>query len=183
MLWLWVTLGVLIGLPLAVAGVGLLLDERHVASVTFRLAQPPGSVFAVIANPQEAASWRTDLKSVEVLPAVEGRVRFREHGRQGAALYEVVRSDPPRSHEIRIADDGLAYGGCWRFELTPDGGGTRVTITEDGFVKNPVFRVLSRTVFSLTGALEGYARALGVRFGEQVQPEVVLAHGGAAAAK
>ena len=43
----------------------------------------------------------------------------------------------------------------------PEAGGTRLTITEDGFVKNPVFRLLSKTVFSPTASLERFLADLG----------------------
>jgi len=175
--WLYIVLACLIGLPLLVLLIGLCLDRDHVASVTFTLHRPPAEVFAVIADHQGAAKWRSDLQAVEVQPPVAGRARFLERGANGPIAFEVVRSEPPALHELRIADDTLAFGGGWRFELSADGSGTRVVITEDGFVKNPIFRTLSRSVFSLTATLEGYARALGRRFGEDVEPATTLAHG------
>jgi len=71
----------------------------------------------------------------------------------------------------RIADDKLPFGGRWIFELAPDGAGTRLTITEDGFVKNPVFRLLSRRVFSHTATLERFFLDLGGHLGVAVTIE------------
>ena len=70
---------------------------------------------------------------------------------------------------VRIADDTLPFGGTWTYELAPEGAGTRLTITEDGVVRNVVFRFLSRWVFSHTATLEKYLRALGRKFGEEVR--------------
>jgi hypothetical protein len=46
--------------------------------------------------------------------------------------------------------------------------GTRVTITERGFVTNPIYRVMSRFVFGYHGAQEDFLRALGRWFGQDV---------------
>lgn len=177
MLWLWIVLGALAGLVLLAAAVGWTLDRRHLVSVRFRLAQPPEPVFAVLADPSGYAAWRKDVRSVEMLGTVDGRLHYRERGRDGVILFEVVASDPPRFHEVRIADDRLPYGGCWRFVLQPQDGGTTVTITEDGFITNPVFRTLARTIYPLSAPLERYARALGERFGERVNPVAAVVHG------
>ena len=50
-------------------------------------------------------------------------------------------------------------------------GTPRVTVTEDGFVKNPIFRFLSRTVFSLTATQEKWLRALAAHVGANATPE------------
>jgi hypothetical protein len=38
----------------------------------------------------------------------------------------------------------LPFGGTWTYELVEDGATTRVTLTEDGFVKAPLFRGVAR---------------------------------------
>jgi len=66
----------------------------------------------------------------------------------------------------------LSFGGRWIYELAPDGAGTRLTITEDGFIKNPVFRLLSRTVFSTASTLERFLADLGAHLGVEAMVEV-----------
>jgi hypothetical protein len=61
-------------------------------------------------------------------------------------------------------------GGTWTHELTPDGSGTRLTITERGWVGNPIFRFVSRFVMGQTATIDSYLHALGKRFGEEVKP-------------
>jgi hypothetical protein len=43
----------------------------------------------------------------------------------------------------RIIDDKLPFGGRWYYELEPIDSGTRLTITEAGFVKLPMFRIFT----------------------------------------
>lgn len=66
----------------------------------------------------------------------------------------------------RIDDPELPFGGRWIYEMQPNGSGSVVTITEEGEVYNPVFRVMSRFVFGHHGELERYARDLVRHFGE-----------------
>ena len=65
----------------------------------------------------------------------------------------------------RIADPTLPYGGTWTFEVIQDGRSSVVRITENGEVRNPIFRFLSRFAFSKTASIEAYLRALGSRMG------------------
>jgi hypothetical protein len=72
-----------------------------------------------------------------------------------------------------VVDDGLPFGGTWTRELAPAGGGTRLTITEDGFIRNPIFRVMSRLFFPSTGTINGYLRALATELGDSAEPRVL----------
>jgi len=65
----------------------------------------------------------------------------------------------------------LPYGGSWSFELKPESGETRVRITEDGEVYNPLFRFVSRFVMGQTATLDAYLAAMGKAAGENVQAE------------
>jgi hypothetical protein len=72
-----------------------------------------------------------------------------------------------------VVDDGLPFGGTWTWELAPAGGGTRLTITEAGFIRNPIFRLMSRLFFPPTGTMEKYLRALAAELGDSAEPRVL----------
>jgi len=167
MKWLLVAGAVMVGLIVLTTVWGALLPRGHHAQRSARFAQPPDAVWSVIADPLGAASWRPDVRSVEPVPAPDGRLRWRELG-SDAITYELLADEPPRRRVVRIADDDLPFGGTWTYALAADGDGTRLTITEDGEVRNPLFRFLARYVFGHGGTLEAYLRALGGRFGEEV---------------
>jgi hypothetical protein len=48
---------------------------------------------------------------------------------------------------------------------------TQITITERGEVYNPIFRFMSRYVFSHHATIDAYLTALGKKLGESVTPE------------
>jgi hypothetical protein len=65
----------------------------------------------------------------------------------------------------RVADPDQPFGGTWTFDIGPDSGGARLTITERGEVYNPVFRFIARFVFGYTATIEGYLRSLREKLG------------------
>ena len=67
---------------------------------------------------------------------------------------EVEHARPPSPFVTRIADPDQPFGGT-DFDIAPDAGGTRLTITERGEVYNPIFRFMARVVFGYTGTMEG----------------------------
>ena len=70
----------------------------------------------------------------------------------------------------RIVDDGLPFGGTWAFDLTPDGAGCRLRITENGFIKPPPFRYIARLMGYET-TIKAYLGALASKLGQAVAIE------------
>jgi uncharacterized protein YndB with AHSA1/START domain len=163
---------------LILAGLGLFfwgrtLPEHHVASVSARYARAPADVWNVLADPQRFPEWRPDVKSVELLPDAQGRAAWREQGDYGELALVRAEADPPRRMVLEIvADPGAEpdFSGRWIFELVPDGSGTRVTITEDGRIHNPLFRSVASLIAGYQSTATAYLRALGTRFNETVEP-------------
>ncbi len=162
---LFVAVG-LIGLVAVLAAVGAALPREHVASRSAVYRQRPDAVFAVISDVARGAEWRKSLTAVEMLPPVDGRTRFREVSGGDRITMEIEVRQPVTRMVTRIADPDQPFGGIWTFELSPEGEGTRLTITERGEIYNPVFRALARFVFGYTSTMETYLTDLGARFGQ-----------------
>lgn len=169
MRWILRLVGGITLLVLVVVGVGLLLPESHRARSHALINTPADSVWAALTSIDAFPSWRDDVERVEVVPSA-GPKRWREVGEHGDILYEQVATEPPRRLVTRIADPSLPFGGRWAFDIAADGAATRVTITEDGVVRNPIFRFMSRFVFGHHSTQESYLRSLGRRFGQDVTP-------------
>ena len=162
---LWTVVG-LVGVVGLIAFVGWLLPVGHVASRSARFSQPPDAVYAAITDVRTYADWWGEVKGVEMLEPVNGKVRFRENMSTGPIVFEVDEAVPSTRYVTRIAGDERAFGGTWTFELAPESGGTRLTITERGEVYNPIFRFMSHFIFSQTATMESFLRGLAKRFGE-----------------
>ncbi len=117
----------------AVVIIGAMLPKAHVATRTAIIGRNQAEAFALI---RERAARETE--------------------------YKVVEETPPRRLVTRVVD-GLPYGGSWTIELVPQGTETRVTITENGEVYNPVFRFVSRFVIGHTATIDKYLAGLGAR--------------------
>jgi hypothetical protein len=173
MAWVLVPVGLLVVVAVIAIAVGSSLPREHVATVRIRLAATPAAVWAVLDDPLSAASWRKELKSVDALPDVGGRRSWREVTTSETITYVLDESTPLRSRTTRIADENLPFGGRWEFALAPEGTGTVVTVTEQGFVSPALFRFVARYVFGYTKTLEDYLGALATHLNEKAAPEVV----------
>jgi hypothetical protein len=69
-----------------------------------------------------------------------------------------------------IVAEKLPFSGVWTYEIEPVAAGSRVTITEDGEVFNPIFRLVARLFLGHHTTIDRCLEALGQRFGEQVIP-------------
>ena len=166
--WAAFAAGGILGLFVLIGLVGLMLPERHIATVSTTLAVPADSVWAVIRSFGEYDSWWPDVKTVERRSTGSEREVWVQRGRGGPLPIEVIESQAPHRLVTRIADSNLPFGGTWTYEITETPTGTQLTVTEDGAVYNPIFRFVSRLVISHYATLESYLRALGQRFGADV---------------
>jgi hypothetical protein len=134
-----VIVGSFVALVLLLVVIGAVLPRAHVATTRAMLARSPEDVWRALVDLDAQVRWRKGLRRIERLSPTS----FREHGAHGAITYTIELDDPPRRRVTRIADDTLPFGGRWTYQLEPAGAGTEITITEDGFVKHPVFRVFA----------------------------------------
>jgi uncharacterized protein YndB with AHSA1/START domain len=161
-MWLKVTLvvvGILVGLPLLLALVGLFLPRDHVATLTVRHDVPVERVWALVSDPPGWPSWNRDVTEVKRLEDRDGRPVWRLEGKRGGFALQIDEVEPKRRFVTRIVDE-TAFGGTWTWELATEDAGTRLTLTEHGEVHNLIFRTLSRFVFDQRATIEAWNRAL-----------------------
>ena len=149
---------------IVVMAVGSNLPVQHQASVSRRLSATPEAVWSALTDLEGQVRWRTDLKALKVVS--HDPVRWVETMKMGDVPMAVDHQEEPKVLVTRIDSDSLPYGGTWTFKLESDGPTTEVTITEDGFVKPPLFRFLSKFVFGHDRTLKGFADSLEAKFGK-----------------
>jgi uncharacterized protein YndB with AHSA1/START domain len=173
MRWILLVLGAVVVLVVVLVVVGFRLPRGHRATSRIRLRQPPDSVWRVLRDIGGMAAWWADMKQVERLPDKgDGKERWRENlGGDFSMVLVVEREEPPGLLRTVIEAPATApFGGSWTYRVIPDGTGSRVEVTEDGWISNPVFRVVTR-LMGAHRSLDGYLRALSRRFGESAEPE------------
>lgn len=171
MKWLVFVLAVVVGVPLLMILVGMTLPRDHVAGVSIVLRQPAESVWTVVRDFGAVPQWWPAVRSTERVTAPDGRERWRQISGSGAMTILIEEEAAPHRLVSHIeSPPGAPFGGAWIYEIAPEGDGSRVTVTERGWVANPLFRFLSRFVFGHYRTLESYARALGRKFNQEVTP-------------
>ena len=125
-----IILAAFIAIVVAIAIAGALLPKEHSATRSAVVRKPAAQVYSVI---RELAS---------------------------TPEYEIVEDVPAQRLVARIADKSLPYSGSWTYLLESVPDGTRVTITENGAVPNPIFRFLSKYVFGHTKTMDDYLASL-----------------------
>jgi uncharacterized protein YndB with AHSA1/START domain len=156
MKWIGIAAAVVAIFVVIVLLVGWLLPVRHRASRQATFHATPESVWEMITNVEAFPSWRSDVKTVQRLPDREGRRVWVEAGSNGRLTFAVERAEAPRLLITRIADPALPFGGTWTYEIVPAATGSTLTITEDGEIYNPLFRVMSRFVFGYDSTMTAY---------------------------
>ncbi|HEY6194805.1 MAG TPA: hypothetical protein VI504_07145 [Candidatus Eisenbacteria bacterium] len=165
-----VTVGALVGAGVLAVLLGLMLPRRHVAVTTAVLDRPVGEVWLAISDMESQAAWRSDLKGVKRLPDHAGHPVWMQKTDMGDWPLEVTEVSPPVWLVAAVADSSQGFGGTWTYELLALRAGTRVTITERGFIDSPFYRFLAWFVFGLHASQETFLRDLGRHFGESVKP-------------
>jgi hypothetical protein len=160
-----VLVGVLVLMVAVVLLVGSQLPAKHVASRSTVIQQTPESVYAVVRDFKSTPAWRAGVTQVELTTLPNGNVGFRETGSQGTVSYEIAEDVVGQRIVTRIIDTDLGYSGSWTYVFTNEGGGTRVTITENGEVSNLLFRFMSRFIFGHTATMDQYLQDLAKRMG------------------
>lgn len=166
---LWI-IGTIATIIVAISVIGLALPRDHVATRSASLKAPPDSVWGALIETKSYPAWRSDVATVTELPRAKEKRSWKESSKNNSITYVAEAEQRPSRLVSRITNDDLPFGGTWTYALVPEGLGTRITITERGWVSNPMFRFVSRFVLGQTATMDTFLRALGKRFGEEVTP-------------
>lgn len=174
MKWLLLVVVALVALVLIIVVIGALLPKDHTVTRAVRFRQPPAAIWQAITDYTKFPEWRRGVERVEPLPASLGKSGWVEYVKgAGRIPLAITESVPEKRLVTRIADPNLPFGGDWVYEImpAPDGSGSTLRITENGTVRNPIFRFVSRFIFGLRATMDTYLNELGAKFGETVTLE------------
>jgi hypothetical protein len=139
MRWVLIIVGGFVLLIVIVAAIGATLPRTHTASRTLRVRRPP----------QEAWTAITQAMTTSDVPV------------------DIVENDPPRKLVSKVKETEKMFGGTWTVAVAPLENGSTVTITEDGWVANPIFRFVSRFVIGHHATMDGMLKSVAKNFGEE----------------
>jgi len=158
MIYVYVLLGLVLGLGLVVQVGGMMLPVKHRASLSRVISASPERVWAVLTDVEGHPQWRKDLNSIRVVS--KEPLAWIESSSFGEIPIRVEESEAVKRLVTRIDGAKLPFGGTWTYDLAPEGTGTKLTIKEDGEVYPPMFRFLSNFIFGHTKTIEGVLNQL-----------------------
>ncbi len=162
---LWFAGGLMLTVIGLVCSIGALLPRDHVATGSVLVPRTAEAIWPLLRDSAQIPTWRKLVTKVEVVEGPPGAPQcWVEHSGDALRL-RLESSDEPRQFVMRIDDERLPFGGTWTVELTPEGGATRVRVTERGFVKLPPMRFVSYFLIGQKTALHGYLRDLSAHLG------------------
>lgn len=162
-----IVVGCLAMLIVTVAVIGALLPKHHIVTRSAKFRATPEKLFGLISGPQ---TWRPDVKQYEIIPNAGGSEKWRETDAGGQTIeYEIVDRRAPVLLKTRIITPDLPFNGGWTFFLSGDDAYTKVQITEEADVYNPIFRFVSKFIMGHTRSIDAYLTNLGKAVEEQVE--------------
>lgn len=144
MKWMVIVIGGLAALAALVAIAGSFLPRNHTASRTLALRRTPEEIWTLVSDP----AWAKEASGQDV-------------------PVETVESRPPTRLVSRISDPKLPFGGTWTYHIAKTPSGATLTITEDGFVTNPLFRFVARYVMGHHATIDTFLRNVAKKFEEE----------------
>lgn len=151
---------ILVPLVLIVAApfaLGALAPASFEIEVSREVDAERDEVFALLANLDEWVLWRRGYQDVEILEPREGEItRYRLTTEHETLTYAIVDFEENRSMTTCIAEEGVAFGGCWRLDFADSEGGTRITLSEKGHIDSLWYRFMARYVIGHDKYLDAF---------------------------
>jgi hypothetical protein len=136
----WVIV-VAVGLAALVALMGVagaMLPRSHRASRTLRTRRPPADVWTAVAAATAASTFPADT----------------------------IESRPPNRLVTKVKETEKMFGGTWTFDIAPAPDGSTLTITEDGWVANPIVRFMAKYVFGHHATMDAMLKQVATTLNE-----------------
>lgn len=154
-------LGLLVLAGLVLYLIGRSLPERHTSQITVVLPATRPALWAVITDYAKMPEWWPDVRGVRMETRPNGEVWTWNKDSHGQEIGFRTQSESAPARLVReIVGDDLPFGGTWTFELAEEGGHTRLTLTEDGFIKPPLFRAIAQYFIGLDKTMKSFTAHL-----------------------
>ena len=139
MRWIAIIAGGLVVLVAGIAAIGATLPRTHKASRTLKVKRSPAEVWPMVLKATQASDVPVDI----------------------------LENAPPHRLVTRVTEQEKNFGGTWTIAIVPDPSGSALTITEDGWVANPIFRFVSRFVMGHHASMDGILRQVAKSLNEE----------------
>jgi uncharacterized protein YndB with AHSA1/START domain len=155
-----VALLAVVALVFYLAGLQMPREHRSVVTATFKTSR--AAVWTAITNYAAMPSWWPAVKAIRTEKLPDGTELTWNKDSHGQEI--PFRTGESRVNEklVRvIAKDDLPFGGTWTFALADaPGGGTQLTLIEDGFINPAIFRAVATWFIGLDATQKDFVANL-----------------------
>ena len=152
------------------AGSRMPREHRSVVRVVLKAGR--AAVWTALTDYAAMPAWWPAVKAVRTEELPDGTELTWNKDSHGQEI--PFRTGESRANEklVRvIAKDDLPFGGTWTVELADaPGGGTRLTLTEDGFINPPIFRAIATWFIGLDATQKDFTANLEKRLATKAMP-------------
>ncbi|MEY2881037.1 MAG: hypothetical protein RLZZ15_3417 [Verrucomicrobiota bacterium] len=159
-----VALLAVVALVLQIAGARMPREHRSVVSATFTASR--AVVWAALTDYAAMPTWWPAVKSIRFEKLPDGtELTWNKDGHGNEIPFRTAESRAPEKLVRVIASERapkLPFGGTWTFSLAEaPGGGTTLTIIEDGFIEPAFFRAVATWFMGLDATQKDCLAQLG----------------------
>ncbi|HEY4246121.1 MAG TPA: SRPBCC domain-containing protein [Lacunisphaera sp.] len=146
---MFANIGIIVGiivLPATLLYVfGSFQPERHTSTIAFMLPQPPAVVWPALTDYTAMPQWWPAVKKVHFETRTDGQIITWNTGKHGKEIgFRTIEEKAPTRLVREIVGNDLPFGGTWTYSLAAEQATTRLTLTEDGFIKSPFLRAIAK---------------------------------------
>lgn len=161
----------LLALILLGMAAGYAMSKDHVTTRVIHLKASPERVWLMITDHAQDAKWREDIAETKRLSDRNGHPVWEDHFKKGDQRIAYETTEHVEGQKlVRTIVDQTAFGGTWTYALTPEGSGTRLAITESGWISAPL-RLPAKLFMDQAATMETYLRFLAKALGEDTKPQ------------
>jgi uncharacterized protein YndB with AHSA1/START domain len=144
-----------------IAGSRMPREHRSQLTGTFPADRP--TVWRAITDYDAMPQWWAAVKSVRTERLTDGTVITWNKDSHGNEIpFKTAEMSLQLKLVRAIVPTDQPFGGTWTFELADaPGGGTTLTLTEDGWIQPPIFRAVAKWIVGLDSTQRDFMASLG----------------------
>ncbi|MBL0870790.1 MAG: SRPBCC family protein [Phycisphaerales bacterium] len=151
---------------------GRALPPEHAAHGEIVLSADESRVYDILADVANYPAWSPVTAVRPLKPDEQGRERWTMRQDRHAFEITILDRTPTTRLVHQLRDERNVFGGTWTISLstrtsTPPHTQTRVTITEQGWIRVPIFRFIMAKLLDPSANLRAHLDALAKHLGQQ----------------
>jgi uncharacterized protein YndB with AHSA1/START domain len=148
---------------------GTQMPREHHSQLTATFPVPRDKVWNVLIDYEGMPKWWPAVKSVRTERLTDGTlITWNKDAHGNEVPFKTTAMNPDVKLERTIAGTNQPFGGKWTFELADDGdSGTKLTLTEDGWIQSPFYRAIAKWFVGLDATQKDFIANLTKRLASE----------------